>query len=52
LLGNWEADGEETRRIDRLVAEFIAADGRPFSSVEQAGFKRLVNGLCPNYKIK
>lgn len=39
------------QRITRCIGEYIAKDLRPFSVVDNEGFKRLVNMLEPKYKI-
>ncbi|KAJ8391358.1 hypothetical protein AAFF_G00089880 [Aldrovandia affinis] len=37
--------------ISRKMIEFIALDDQPFSVVEDAGFRRLIQYLCPLYKM-
>ncbi|XP_050950428.1 E3 SUMO-protein ligase ZBED1 [Labeo rohita] len=39
------------QEITRCIGEYIAKDLRPFSVVDNEGFKRLVNMLEPKYKI-
>lgn len=44
-------DSQQTDKCNRAVAMFIAKDLRPFSVVENAGFKTLCNTLEPRYSL-
>ncbi|KAL7073623.1 hypothetical protein ACQ4LE_007123 [Meloidogyne hapla] len=48
----WNSDGEKTKKMDRLIAEMISVDILPLRLSEKIGFKRLINYVAPNYKLK
>jgi hypothetical protein len=49
---DWDQDGELTSKIDEMIAEMIASDGLPLSFVDKPGFRRLMNFVLPEYKLK
>ena len=47
----WDINDHRSKLISKYIAEMIAVDIQPFSIVEDIGFQRLLNHLCPNYCI-
>lgn len=45
------ADSDRAKTITKAVGMFIAADMRPYSVVENRGFKNMMNVLEPRYKL-
>jgi hypothetical protein len=47
----WDINDHRSKLITKYIAEMIAVDVQPFSIVEDIGFLRLINHICPNYCI-
>ena len=47
----WDINNNKAQKIHKYTAEMIAIDLQPFSVIEDTGFIRLINHLCPNYKL-
>ena len=47
----WDSASPPAKRVNKLIAEMIAVDNQPFMVVEDLGFLRLINGICPKYKV-
>ncbi|XP_065641182.1 zinc finger BED domain-containing protein 4-like [Hydra vulgaris] len=47
----WDINDHRSKLINNYIAEVIAVDIQPFSIVEDIGFQRLLNYICPNYCI-
>nr|XP_047122462.1 zinc finger BED domain-containing protein 4-like [Hydra vulgaris] len=45
----WDINDHRSKLINNYIAEIIAVDIQPFSIVEDIGFQRLLNHICPNY---
>ena len=50
-LGQLPPNSERAQRITKSIAKFIAVDLRPYSVVENMGFREMVKTLEPRYKI-
>lgn len=53
-FGGFQSRGmsrQQTRKITRLIGEFIAVGGATFNLVDGESFKRLINALSPNYQV-
>ncbi|XP_053554170.1 thyroid hormone receptor alpha isoform X1 [Bombina bombina] len=51
MLSTLPPNSEKGKRITKAVATFIAKDLRPYSVVENLGFRNLLKTLEPRYKI-
>ncbi|KAL1247684.1 hypothetical protein QQF64_023060 [Cirrhinus molitorella] len=51
LVSTLPHNSERAKRITRLVACFIAKDLRPYSVVENAGFRHMLKTIEPRYKL-
>lgn len=51
ILSQLPQTSERARKITRAVAGFIAKDLRPYSVVENAGFRNMLRTLDPRYKL-
>uniref|UniRef100_A0A3Q2TAZ2 BED-type domain-containing protein n=1 Tax=Fundulus heteroclitus TaxID=8078 RepID=A0A3Q2TAZ2_FUNHE len=51
LVSTLPQNSERAKRITRCVACFIAKDLRPYSVVENAGFRHMLKTLEPRYKL-
>lgn len=49
--GQWDKDGEKTVAVNQAIMKMIATDIQPFSVVDDAGFRELVQKLQPKYSI-
>nr|XP_012218835.1 PREDICTED: zinc finger BED domain-containing protein 4-like [Linepithema humile] len=47
----WDINDAKSKEISTKICEMIALDAEPFNIVERNGFIRLMNHLCPRYKI-
>jgi hypothetical protein len=47
----WDINDKRSQKIHKYIGEMIAIDLQPFSVVEDIGFIRLLNHMCPNYQI-
>ncbi|KAF3835605.1 hypothetical protein F7725_028163, partial [Dissostichus mawsoni] len=50
-LSTFPPNSEKAKKITQSVAAFIAKDLRPYSVVENAGFRHLLKKLEPRYKL-
>ncbi|KAK1898959.1 Zinc finger BED domain containing protein 1 [Dissostichus eleginoides] len=50
-LSTFPPNSEKAKKITQSVAAFIAKDLRPYSVVENAGFRHLLKTLEPRYKL-
>ena len=51
ILSTYPPNSEKGKKLTKAVAAFIAKDLRPYSVVDNAGFRYLVKTLEPRYKI-
>ena len=47
----WDFDSAPAKHVSKLIGEMIAVDNQPFMLVEDLGFLRLMNKVCPKYKV-
>ena len=47
----WDSASAPAKRVNKLIGEMIAVDNQPFIIVEDLGFLRLINSICPKYKV-
>ena len=47
----WDFDSAPAKHVSKLIGEMIAVDNQPFMLVEDLGFLRLMNKVCPEYKV-
>ena len=47
----WDTSDKRAISLNYAVAEMIALDNMPFSTVENTGFRRLMNKVAPNYVL-
>src|SRR5215469_11558361 len=47
----WRHDHPKAQHLTKLIGEMICLDLKPYSLVQDTGFKRLMNHLAPNYSI-
>ena len=47
----WDINDSRAQKFHYLIGEMIAVDLQPFSVVEDLGFNRLLNNMCPNYRV-
>ncbi|CAF3790922.1 unnamed protein product, partial [Rotaria socialis] len=47
----WDINDNRAVKIHKRIGEMIALDIQPYSIVEDIGFRKLIQDICPNYEI-
>ena len=47
----WDSASAPAKRVNKLIGEMIAVENQPLMIVEDLGFLRLINSICPKYKV-
>ncbi|XP_071054789.1 zinc finger BED domain-containing protein 4-like [Onthophagus taurus] len=47
----WDINDKRSKKMHYAIGEMIALDNMPYLCVENTGFTRLMNKICPQYKV-